>query len=233
MLYREIIAVCSQNHTKLINTLCGQNVELLNVKLAVHIATTGPENADVQEELCRTLRARFKGQYTISARLQGHCTKTSDINYIWFHVCMCVSPATVLAAFCMRHARNDTACTDRRTVTVTHCLSLHRQFVTNSHFNCNMINGGPSVVRHADGSQAPYPQHSSYCAPSRPPLTYPLAHTPPRTPTYHCDVTFTRFQAVWPQNLMRNRCYSLAYSIKAAAMFNESQYCQYTKRNEN
>ena len=32
MLYREIIAVCSQTHTKHINTLCGQNVELLNVK---------------------------------------------------------------------------------------------------------------------------------------------------------------------------------------------------------
>jgi len=32
MLYREIIAVSSQIHTKYINTLCGQNVELLNVK---------------------------------------------------------------------------------------------------------------------------------------------------------------------------------------------------------
>jgi len=32
MLYREIIAVCSQIHTKRINTLCGQNVGLLNVK---------------------------------------------------------------------------------------------------------------------------------------------------------------------------------------------------------
>ena len=41
MLYREIIAVCSQIHTKLRNTLCGQNVELLNVKLVVHIMTTG------------------------------------------------------------------------------------------------------------------------------------------------------------------------------------------------
>ena len=30
MLYREIIAVCSEIHTKHINTLCGQNVELLN-----------------------------------------------------------------------------------------------------------------------------------------------------------------------------------------------------------
>jgi hypothetical protein len=34
MLYREIIAVCSEIHTKHINTLCGQNVELLNVKVA-------------------------------------------------------------------------------------------------------------------------------------------------------------------------------------------------------
>jgi hypothetical protein len=32
MLYRENIAVCSEIHTKHINTLCGQNVELLNVK---------------------------------------------------------------------------------------------------------------------------------------------------------------------------------------------------------
>ena len=38
---REIIAVCSEIHTKHINTVCGQNVELLNVKLVVHIVTTG------------------------------------------------------------------------------------------------------------------------------------------------------------------------------------------------
>ena len=37
---REIIAVCSQINTKRINTLCGQNVGLLNVKLVVHIVTT-------------------------------------------------------------------------------------------------------------------------------------------------------------------------------------------------
>ena len=41
MLHRSIIAVCSQIHTKHINTLCGQNVELLNVKLAVCMVTTG------------------------------------------------------------------------------------------------------------------------------------------------------------------------------------------------
>jgi hypothetical protein len=32
MLYREIVAVCSQIPTEHINTLCGHNVELLNVK---------------------------------------------------------------------------------------------------------------------------------------------------------------------------------------------------------
>ena len=41
MLFSEVIGVCSQIHTNHINTLCGQNVELLNVKLAVHTETTG------------------------------------------------------------------------------------------------------------------------------------------------------------------------------------------------
>ena len=41
MLYREVTAVCSEIHTKNINTLCGQDVELLNVKMVVHIVTTG------------------------------------------------------------------------------------------------------------------------------------------------------------------------------------------------
>ena len=41
MLYRDIISVCCQIHTKHINTQYGENAELLNVKLAVHIVTTG------------------------------------------------------------------------------------------------------------------------------------------------------------------------------------------------
>jgi hypothetical protein len=41
MLYADIIAVCSQIHTKRINTLCGQNVDVVNVLLLVHIVTTG------------------------------------------------------------------------------------------------------------------------------------------------------------------------------------------------
>jgi hypothetical protein len=51
MLYREIIAICSEIHTKHINTLCGQDVELLNGKLgvtysdhwAVQTVTTSPK----------------------------------------------------------------------------------------------------------------------------------------------------------------------------------------------
>jgi hypothetical protein len=41
MLYKEVIAVCSRIHTKHINTLCEQYLELLNVKLMVHIVTAG------------------------------------------------------------------------------------------------------------------------------------------------------------------------------------------------
>jgi hypothetical protein len=43
MLYREIIAVFSEIQTQHINTVWGQNVELLDVKLVVHtlIVTTG------------------------------------------------------------------------------------------------------------------------------------------------------------------------------------------------
>jgi len=39
MSYREIMAVCSEIHIKHINTLCGKDVELLNVKQVVHIVT--------------------------------------------------------------------------------------------------------------------------------------------------------------------------------------------------
>ena len=41
MLYTEIMAICSDIHTKHINTLCAQNVELSNVKVVVHIVSTG------------------------------------------------------------------------------------------------------------------------------------------------------------------------------------------------
>jgi hypothetical protein len=41
MLYREIIAVCSEIHTEHINTLCGQNLEFLMLNLVVRTVITG------------------------------------------------------------------------------------------------------------------------------------------------------------------------------------------------
>ena len=41
MLYREIIAVCSQIHTKHINTAVWAERRIVNVKLVVHIVTAG------------------------------------------------------------------------------------------------------------------------------------------------------------------------------------------------
>jgi hypothetical protein len=43
ILFREIITVYSGNHAKPINTLCGQNAELLNVKVGgkYHCAVGG------------------------------------------------------------------------------------------------------------------------------------------------------------------------------------------------
>jgi len=35
------MAVCSEIHTKHINTLCGQKAEVVNVNLVVYIVTTG------------------------------------------------------------------------------------------------------------------------------------------------------------------------------------------------
>ena len=37
VLYREVLSLCSQIHTKHISTLCGQKVELLNVKPCLYI----------------------------------------------------------------------------------------------------------------------------------------------------------------------------------------------------
>jgi len=41
MLYREVIPVCFEIHTKHKNKISGQKVELLNFKLVVHLVTTG------------------------------------------------------------------------------------------------------------------------------------------------------------------------------------------------
>jgi len=41
MLYMKITAVCSEIHIKPLKAKCGHYVEMLNVKLVVHIVVTG------------------------------------------------------------------------------------------------------------------------------------------------------------------------------------------------
>jgi hypothetical protein len=91
MLYREIIAVCSQTRKKHINTLCGQNGELLNVKLAVHIVTTGlvglttvvhflelrypsTPSCNASHEIC-TLQCRYSAHVTDSNNITHYNIK--------------------------------------------------------------------------------------------------------------------------------------------------------------
>jgi hypothetical protein len=47
-LYSEIITVRYQIHTKHINTLCGQDVQFVKVKLEVRIMTTGLHRVNMQ-----------------------------------------------------------------------------------------------------------------------------------------------------------------------------------------
>jgi hypothetical protein len=53
MLYREVIAVCSEIHTKHINTLCGQNVEFVNVKPGgTHSSHTRNSSCNTKQFAC-------------------------------------------------------------------------------------------------------------------------------------------------------------------------------------
>jgi len=68
MLYRDIIAVCSEIHTKHINTLCGQKVELLDVKLVVHLVTAGLSKLRTLTESLKAPVSRTSEHLTPSLR---------------------------------------------------------------------------------------------------------------------------------------------------------------------
>ena len=59
MLYSEIIAVCSQIHTKPTNTLCGQNVEIMNVKPNYSKAINRPQRINVKSEVPMAVAVNF------------------------------------------------------------------------------------------------------------------------------------------------------------------------------
>ena len=94
MLYREIIAVCSQIRTKQINTLCGQNGELLNVKLVVHKLTTGLQVKHTQSHaLSRPIVTPAGTEPTDTATLLRHTSLRScntlhtDCLHTTLHLC--------------------------------------------------------------------------------------------------------------------------------------------------
>jgi len=66
MLYREIITVCSQIHTKHINTLCGQNGELLYVKPVVQYLSL------ICDKSVTTQKLAFLSYWYRKKRLQMH-----------------------------------------------------------------------------------------------------------------------------------------------------------------
>ena len=57
MLYREIIAVCSQIHTRHINTLCGQNIEFFVLNLVVYKISNRLKNVKRKSETVEKIRA--------------------------------------------------------------------------------------------------------------------------------------------------------------------------------
>jgi hypothetical protein len=62
MLCREIIAVCSAIHTKHMNILCGQNVELLNVKPGGTYSNHWALKGYSPYRAVNTLRLHYKNQ---------------------------------------------------------------------------------------------------------------------------------------------------------------------------
>jgi hypothetical protein len=62
MQYREIIAVCSQIHTKHIHSLCGQNAEFFSVKRGEWYIYQ-PQDAKVVDQLIHTVITNDSSYY--------------------------------------------------------------------------------------------------------------------------------------------------------------------------
>ena len=71
MLYSEIIAVCSQIHTKHINTLCGQNVDIFGLYTAQYDALSLTfRRTDVTSVCCNVTPYRLLEVYNIFQETQ-------------------------------------------------------------------------------------------------------------------------------------------------------------------
>jgi hypothetical protein len=84
MLYREIIAVCSQIHTKHINTLCGQKVEFFSVKSGEHKLRLKSKKPNIFRFYLPNglFQTHPTLQYTLLLLLYRCCTPTVLYNHI-------------------------------------------------------------------------------------------------------------------------------------------------------
>jgi hypothetical protein len=111
MLYVETIAVCSQIHTKHINTLCGLNVGIVNVKLMVHKITTVPWS-----QISRPTRANVDISNCRQQFLRETCPRMRSVANRRTERCVGLRAASQVAAYTtQRHENSDMAFWARQT----------------------------------------------------------------------------------------------------------------------
>ena len=114
MLYREIIAVCSQIHSTHINTLCGQNGELLNVSeplgckrlknLPAERAVTRHRQQCMCGDLCHSgISLPLLTHFSEKGNFENSCTRFEYLQHTILQlvhsgcVCVCASSALGVA----------------------------------------------------------------------------------------------------------------------------------------
>jgi acetone carboxylase gamma subunit len=94
MLFGEIIAVYSENHTiPIINIFCGQNAELLNVEVIVYIVTTEFQRVN-NTPLSQKLDIRLT-ENEVLRRIFGPKMKLQDRQHYIMRSFICVASAFV------------------------------------------------------------------------------------------------------------------------------------------
>ena len=79
MLCGEIVALCSENHTKHKGALCGQNVEILIVKLMVREVTIGTEWVKGRD---KNIHCRCRQLYGLIKKVIIPVVSVSIVNFL-------------------------------------------------------------------------------------------------------------------------------------------------------
>ena len=153
MLYSEIIAVCSQIHTKHINTLCGQNVECRTYRAVNTLRLrykNQPVNAVQWNNRCLFSDPHKTHKYTVNALIL-HRVRTSTLQT--------VSQATV--SFFCHSTKHDTLIA--KTACILREIPWRRPFLERDDrrdCNCSMRCGSLNLLepsRHVQGLYYPLP----------------------------------------------------------------------------